>query len=118
MRRHGFTPQRPTRRAYEQQPAAVLAWLDEEYPAIEDRAKAEGAAITWVDQCGPRSDAAPPGRPWAPKGRTPIVRVTGKRLRSTSCPRAPHAARCGSPCSPTVSPHRCSPASSTGSNCT
>ncbi|QQQ80164.1 IS630 family transposase [Saccharothrix sp. 6-C] len=81
LRRHGFTPQRPARRAYEQQPAAVRAWLDEEYPAIEARAKAEGAAIAWVDQCGLRSDAAPPGRSWAPKGRTPIVRVTGKRLR-------------------------------------
>ncbi|WP_199443565.1 transposase [Umezawaea beigongshangensis] len=48
---------------------------------IEARAKAEGAAIAWVDQCGLRSDAAPPGRSWAPRGRTPIVRVTGKRLR-------------------------------------
>lgn len=81
LRRHGFTLQRPARCAYEQQPAAVRAWLDEQYPAIETRAKAEGAAIAWVDQCGLRSDAAPPGRSWAPKGRTPIVRVTGKRLR-------------------------------------
>ncbi|WP_424187598.1 IS630 family transposase [Actinokineospora sp. G85] len=81
LRRHGFTPQRPARRAYEQQSAAVRTWLDEEYPAIETRAKAEGAAIAWVDQCGLRSDTAPPGRSWAPEGRTPIVRVTGKRLR-------------------------------------
>ncbi|WP_433272694.1 IS630 family transposase [Actinosynnema sp. CS-041913] len=81
LRRHGFTPQRPARRAYEQQPAAVRAWLDEDYPAIEARVKAEGAAIAWVDQCGLRSDAAPPGRSWAPEGRTPVVRVTGKRLR-------------------------------------
>jgi transposase len=29
LRRHGFTPQRPARRACEQQPAAVRAWLDE-----------------------------------------------------------------------------------------
>lgn len=81
LRRHGFTPQRPARRAYEQQPAAVRAWLDEQYPAIEARAKVEGAVIAWVDQCGLRSDVAPPGRSWAPKGRTPVVRVTGKRLR-------------------------------------
>ncbi|ONI92224.1 hypothetical protein ALI22I_05420 [Saccharothrix sp. ALI-22-I] len=39
LRRHGFTPQRPARRAYEQQPAAVRTWLDEEYPTIEARAK-------------------------------------------------------------------------------
>ncbi|WP_461125053.1 transposase [Saccharothrix stipae] len=42
---------------------------------------AEGAAIAWVDQCGLRSDAAPPGRSWAPEGRTPIARVTEKRIR-------------------------------------
>ncbi|WP_268891621.1 helix-turn-helix domain-containing protein [Lentzea tibetensis] len=73
LRRHGFTPRRPARRAYEQQPAAVRAWLDEEYPAIETRAG--GAAVAWVDQCGLRSDSAPPGRSWAPQGRTPAVRV-------------------------------------------
>ncbi|TWP44184.1 IS630 family transposase [Lentzea tibetensis] len=59
----------------------MRAWLDEEYPAIATRAKVEGAAVTWVDQCGLRSDAAAPGRSWAPRGRTPEVRVTGKRLR-------------------------------------
>ncbi|MFE2753364.1 winged helix-turn-helix domain-containing protein [Actinosynnema sp. NPDC059335] len=40
LRRHGFTPQRPARRAHEQQPASVCGWLDEEYPAIEAKAKA------------------------------------------------------------------------------
>ncbi|MDR6592485.1 hypothetical protein J2S66_000869 [Saccharothrix longispora] len=55
--------------------------MDQEYPAIGTRAKAEDAAIAWVDQCGLCSDAAPPDRSWTPKGRTPIVRLTGKRLR-------------------------------------
>jgi hypothetical protein len=55
--------------------------LDEQYPAIEARAEAEVAVIAWVDRCGLRPDAAPPGRSWAPKGRTPIIRVRGKRLR-------------------------------------
>ncbi|WP_374237091.1 winged helix-turn-helix domain-containing protein [Lentzea sp. CC55] len=59
-RRHGFTPQRPARRACEQQPAAVRTWLDEDCPAIEAPAKAEGAVIAWVDQCGLRSDTARP----------------------------------------------------------
>ncbi|WP_123746935.1 hypothetical protein [Saccharothrix texasensis] len=39
----------------------MRTWLDEDYP----RAKTEGATVAWVDQCGPRSDAAPPGRSWA-----------------------------------------------------
>ncbi|MEU4770006.1 winged helix-turn-helix domain-containing protein [Actinosynnema sp. NPDC023794] len=63
LRRHGFTPQRPARRAYEQQPAAVRAWLDGQYPAIETKAKAEGAAIAWVDQCGRRRRACWPATP-------------------------------------------------------
>ncbi|GDY33695.1 IS630 family transposase [Gandjariella thermophila] len=81
LRRHGLTPQRPARRAYQQQDAKVRAWLDEQYPAIAAQAKAEGAVVAWADQCGLRSDTAPPGRSWAPKGRTPVVRVNGKRLR-------------------------------------
>jgi transposase len=81
LRRHGFTPQRPAKRAYEQQSAAVRAWLEDEYPAIAARAKAEGAVVAWVDQCGLHSETTPPGRSWAPTGRTPVVRVTGKRLR-------------------------------------
>lgn len=81
LRRHGFTPQRPAKRAYEQQDEQVRAWLDEEYPAIAARARTEDAVVVWADQCGLRSDTAPPGRCWAPKGRTPVARVTGKRLR-------------------------------------
>ncbi|MCI0385832.1 IS630 family transposase [Streptomyces sp. CNQ085] len=81
LRRHGFAPQRPARRAYQQQEDKVRAWLEEEYPAIAARARAEKAVVAWADQCGLRSDAVPPGRSWAPKGRTPVVRVTGRRLR-------------------------------------
>jgi hypothetical protein len=33
----GFTPQRPLRRAYEQNPAAVRRWLERDYPAIRER---------------------------------------------------------------------------------
>jgi transposase len=34
LKRWGFTPQKPIKRAYEQRPEAVKAWPDEEYPAI------------------------------------------------------------------------------------
>jgi transposase len=40
--RWGFTPQKPLKRAYEQQPEAVKAWLDTEYPRIARRAREEG----------------------------------------------------------------------------
>jgi transposase len=81
LRRHGFTPQRPARRSYRQQDAQVRAWLEEEYPAISARAKQEKAELVWADQCGLRSDTAPPGRSWAPAGHTPLVRVNGRRFR-------------------------------------
>ena len=78
LKRWGFTPQKPIRRAYEQRPAAVKAWLDAEYPAIAERAKTEGAEIHWGDETGLRSDDVR-GRGYAPKGQTPVVRVTHKR---------------------------------------
>ena len=45
LRRHGFTPQRPARRAYQQQDAKVRAWLQEKYPAVAARARSEGATV-------------------------------------------------------------------------
>ncbi|MFI1184528.1 winged helix-turn-helix domain-containing protein [Streptomyces sp. NPDC020799] len=79
--RHGFTPQRPARRSYRQQPEAVRVWLEEEYPAIKARAQWEKAELVWAGQCGLRSDTAPPGRSWAPVGQTPLVRVNGRCFR-------------------------------------
>jgi transposase len=46
-KRWGFTPQKPIKRAYEQSSEAVQAWLEGEYPAIEQRAKRESAEIHW-----------------------------------------------------------------------
>ncbi|WP_209513359.1 IS630 family transposase [Streptomyces syringium] len=74
-------PAAPARRSYRQDQAKVDAWLREEYPAIAARAKTENAVVAWADQCGLRSDTAPPGTSWAPKGQTPIVRVSGRRFR-------------------------------------
>ena len=78
LARWGFTPQKPIKKAYEQSSAAVKKWLDEDYPAIAARAKAEGAEIHWGDESGLRSDDVR-GRGFAPAGRTPLVRVNNKR---------------------------------------
>lgn len=76
--RWGFTPQKPAKRAYEQQPAAVKKWLDEEYPAIARKAKDEHADIYWGDETGVRNDCQH-GRSYAPKGKTPVLRLPAKR---------------------------------------
>jgi transposase len=80
LRGWGFSPQRPQRRALEQNPAAVRRWLEETYPAIRARAKREGGVVLWLDEMGVRSDAAA-GRSWAPIGQTPVIKRTGKRFR-------------------------------------
>jgi transposase len=79
LKAKGFTPQRPARRAYEQDPQAVQRWLREEYPRIEAEAKAEGAEIHWLDEAGVRSDCTS-GRGYAPRGQTPVQPLPGKRF--------------------------------------
>ena len=76
----GFTPQKPVRRAYEQDPEAVERWLEREYPAIRRGAKRESAEIQWGDEMGMRSDHQA-GRSWGRRGQTPVVFGTGQRFR-------------------------------------
>ena len=78
LKRWGFPPQKPLHKAYEQRPEAVRKWLEEEFPRIRSRAKAEGAEILWGDETGLRSDDVR-GRSYAPRGVTPVVRVNHNR---------------------------------------
>ena len=76
LTRWGFTPQKPIKRAHEQSPAAVPAWPEGEYPAIEQRARAEGAEIHWGDETA-RVVADVRGRRFAPAGKTPAAMAVG-----------------------------------------
>jgi transposase len=79
LRTWNFSPQKPKRRALEQNPAAVARWLAEEYPAIVATAKRDDGVVVWLDEMGVRSDRAA-GRSWAPVGQTPVIKRTGKRF--------------------------------------
>lgn len=79
LRKWGFTPQKPKKRAYEQCPKKVQKWLDEEYPAIKERAKKESAEIHWGDETGVRNSNQH-GRSYAPKGKTPVKKHMSKRF--------------------------------------
>jgi transposase len=79
LARWGFTPQKPVRRAFEQNPEAVRRWLEEEYPAIRKEAKREKSKIHWGDEMGLRSDHAT-GRSFSRKGQTPVIYGTGQRF--------------------------------------
>ena len=76
LTRWGFTPQKPIKRAYEQSPTAVQAWLEGEYPGIEQRARSEGAEIHWGDETAlVNTDVR--GRSFAPAGKTPVAMAVG-----------------------------------------
>ena len=81
LKRWGFTPQKPIKKAYAQRPEAVTQWLlDEQHPGIAKRARTEGGAIHWGDETAlVNSDVR--GRGFAPKGKTPLAYAPGTRQR-------------------------------------
>lgn len=79
LARWGFTPQKPLRRAYEQNPEQVKRWHQIEYPRIRDQAKLEKAEIYWGDEMGMRSDHAVV-RTYGRCGQTPVIPGTGQRF--------------------------------------
>jgi len=79
LRKMGLSPQKPLRRAYQQDREAVEQWVKEDYPAIRKLAKREKARIYFGDEAGVRSDYHS-GTTWAARGQTPVVRTTGARF--------------------------------------
>jgi len=74
----GLTPQKPLKRAYERDPAAIEAWKNDTYPSIARQAKKRGAEIYFWDESGFRADVVQ-GTTWGVQGKTPIVAVPGQR---------------------------------------
>jgi transposase len=81
LRRWGFSPQQPLRRAYAQSEPKVRTWLEQIYPQIERQARQDGAEILWADEMGMRSDHTT-GTSWSPVGETPVVKGTGQRFKT------------------------------------
>jgi transposase len=73
-----ITPQKPLRRAYERDPAAIARWTTAEFPRLRARAKRVGAQIFFLDEAGVRSDQVL-GRTWGLRGQTPEVPTSGRR---------------------------------------
>jgi transposase len=78
MKKLGLSRQRPLERATQQDPARVKEWLSKEYPAIQKEAKKEKREIYFSDEAGFHATAQY-GSTWAPKGKTPIIKTSGKR---------------------------------------
>ncbi|MBK8092739.1 MAG: IS630 family transposase [Verrucomicrobiaceae bacterium] len=79
LKRWGFTPQKPLKKAYEQRPKEVKAWLEQKYPQIAAQAKAEGAEVYWGDQTGVNNQPNAV-RGYAPRGETPEIKQMSKRF--------------------------------------
>jgi transposase len=78
LKRWGFTPQKPIKRAYEQSSLAVKKWLDTDYPIISTRAKREKAEIHWGDETAIQTGANRV-RGYAPRGEKPVINLVVKR---------------------------------------
>jgi transposase len=78
MKKLGLSRQRPLERAIQQNPEQVTEWLKKQYPSIKKEAKKEGREIYFSDEAGFHATAQY-GSTWAPKGKTPIIKTSGKR---------------------------------------
>ena len=79
LKKLGLSPQRPLRRAYQQDKDLVDKWLKDTFPKIKQSARKEGATIYFGDEASVRSDYHS-GTTWAVRGRTPVVETTGARF--------------------------------------
>lgn len=80
LRRWGYTPKRPRRKARRQDPVEVREWLEKTYPALEARAAREDAEIHWCDEMGVGANEQR-GRSYARVGTTPEMNVSGDKFR-------------------------------------
>ena len=83
LRSWGFSPQRPMKRAIEQNSEVVAKWKQEQYPEIARRAKQENAVIYWSDETAVKHDTN-----WvtgySPVGQTPILKTYDGRWKTAT----------------------------------
>ena len=80
LQRWGFSVQRPVKRAYKQDKAKIDKWLNEEFPGITERAKAEDAEIFFGDETNIQNTCNYM-KGYAPKGKTPVVKVESQKFK-------------------------------------
>lgn len=78
LRRCGLSPQVPEKEALEKNMQKVRKWMSEEWPKIKAHCRRWQAMLYFLDEAGV-SLIPVVGRTWAPIGKTPKVRVTGKK---------------------------------------
>jgi transposase len=79
LKRWGFTPQKPLKRAYERNPEKVDKWLNDEYAQIREKSSREKAEIHWGDETHLQTHDNN-GRSYAPRGETPVCTKAAKKI--------------------------------------
>lgn len=74
LRRMGWTPQKPKRKARERDEAKIQRWKEETWPELCRKAQAERRTIVFVDECG-FSQKSTAKKTWAPAGQTPVLEM-------------------------------------------
>ena len=80
LQRWGYTRKKARRHAKDQDPEKIRQWLEETYPAIENRAAAEDAEIHWCDETGVAADEHP-GYGYARQGQPAQAEVPDPHIR-------------------------------------
>ena len=78
LREAGLTYQKPERKYFEVDEAKRQKWIEEELPRILETVKKYRAILYFEDESN-ISMTAFLGKTWAPRGKTPVQQVTGKR---------------------------------------
>lgn len=74
LRRMGWSPQKPERRARERDEEKIDKWKLEDWPRLCEKAKEEERTIIFVDECG-FSQKSTAKKTWAPQGSTPLLEM-------------------------------------------
>lgn len=78
LREAGLTYQKPEREYFEKDDEQRQAWLQEKLPEIRSAVRKYRALLYFQDECNV-SLTAFLAKTWAPRGKTPKMKVTGKR---------------------------------------
>ena len=80
LRRIGLSPQKPKKRAFTRDEAAILHWTKTAFPEIVRRAKRNNSVILFLDEATLREDCTV-GTTWVERGQTPVIQAPGTRRR-------------------------------------
>jgi transposase len=78
--RNGIIHHSGQKKHYKQEESEIRKWLDETYPEIARRAKAENAEIYWIDEVGIQN-CCNYIKGYSPRGITPTIPVASKHIR-------------------------------------